>query len=94
MVHRHANMAVQPRDNDAPGWEATARAASIYAQVRQLEENAKALRRRLEQEVAEAEAYGISHEQIADALAVSRTRVDQLILAATAPVKPRRSRDS
>ena len=94
MVHRHASMATQLRNDDAPGWEAMARAAAIYAQVRELEENAKALRRLLEREVAAAEIYGISHEQIADALSVSRTRVDQMIIAAATPVKPRRSRDS
>ena len=70
-------MATQLRNDDAPGWDATARAASIYAEVRQLEQNAKALRRQLERELAEAEVHGITHEQIADALAISRTRVDQ-----------------
>ena len=86
-------MAIEQPDGAALGRQATARAASTYAQVRRLEAQVKALRRQLEREVATAEAHGISHEQIANALALSRTRIDQLVYAATAPVRPRRSRD-
>ena len=96
MAHRHANMAMmarEPNDGVPPGRQATAKAASTYAQVRELEANLKALRRRLEREVADAEAQGISHEQIANALALSRTRIDQMVAAVTAPPKPPRSRD-
>jgi DNA-directed RNA polymerase specialized sigma24 family protein len=80
-------------DNATLGQAATARAASTYAQVRKLEANLTALRRKLEREVADAEAHGVSHERIANALALSRTRIDQMIQAVYTPPRPRRSRD-
>jgi DNA-directed RNA polymerase specialized sigma24 family protein len=92
MAHNFADSLHQ--DSDTAGYQATERAASIYAEVRQLEAQVKTLRRLLEQEVAAAEAHGMSHEQIANTLDVSRTRVDQMIQAATGPVKlPRPPRD-